>query len=115
MPSRGLRPATDVGYPFQVHPSGCGHGACALRACREDTACVARRYLGASAAADALQDACAEAFLQLGTLAFPERFGEWLCTIVRNCCIWLLRGRVRQVSYEEISRLAPHPQFDFAA
>lgn len=87
-----------------------------LRGCREDTARVARRYLGASADADdALQDACAQAFLQLGNLAFPERFGESLCTIVRKCCIWLLRGRVRQVSYEEISRVAPHPQFDFAA
>jgi len=75
-----------------------------VRSCQADAAHVARRYLGASAdVEDVIQDAFSQAFEQLPSLAAPDRFREWLRAIVRNRCVSLLRGRRREVSYEEIS------------
>lgn len=55
---------------------------------------VAYGVLGdATASGDVVQDAFIRAWQRLGDLREPERFGTWLCGIVRNMAIDALRRR----------------------
>ena len=75
-----------------------------VAASRVDAARVARKYLGASDDVDdILQDSYSQAYLRLPDLESPERFQEWLRTIVRNRCLSHLRRRGRDVAYHEVA------------
>ena len=73
-----------------------------VASCREGAARVAHKYLGASVDVDdILQDSYSQAYVRLPDLDSPERFPEWLRTIVRNRCLSHLRRRGRDVAYHE--------------
>ncbi|MDO8879188.1 MAG: sigma-70 family RNA polymerase sigma factor [Coriobacteriia bacterium] len=57
-------------------------------------------------AADAVQDALAEAYVNLKSLRDPARFGAWVSRIVINTCNTALRRRGRVLPMEE----PPEPQ-----
>jgi RNA polymerase sigma factor (sigma-70 family) len=60
---------------------------------------VARRMLGdAHEAEDVAQEAALSAYLDLGRLERPERFGAWLCGIAVNLAKMRLRRRRREAS-----------------
>lgn len=63
---------------------------------------LARRFLrNDSDLEDVIQEALIEAYLRLSTLRNPDRFAQWLFSIVRNSCLDILRQKNRHITYDE--------------
>jgi RNA polymerase sigma-70 factor (ECF subfamily) len=63
-------------------------------------------------AADAVQDTCLTAVVQLGSLRDPAAVGGWLHAVVRNACLLRLRraGRETAGHHVEIPTVVPGPE-----
>jgi RNA polymerase sigma factor (sigma-70 family) len=73
------------------------HEALVIRLCRR---IVSDEHL----AEDAFQEACVTAWLDLGRLRNPDRFGPWLAGIAINICKgWLRKPRANEWSLEALS------------
>ena len=64
---------------------------------RRITALCRAKVNSADAAEDLAQEALLRAFRSLSSLAEPEKFGPWLCSIAVNACLNWLKARERSV------------------